>query len=235
MSEFIHLIEISGDGIEIHFPKICSFCNASLPDHIEILSKGYTRNAKGAVIEHGIYFLLFKCPYCENLILRLFDVRKERETGRFRRIGILKKQYKKTKNVTFPESIKAISPRFISVYSQSFHSEQQGLDELSGMGYRKALEILVKDYAICKFPNDSESIAKKSFQDALSRIDTHEIKVLGQVATKIGNDETHYYRKHDWKVSELKNYIESIIFFITSDLDFDQADVRLSQDRGQKQ
>ena len=72
---------------------------------------------------------------------------------------------------------------------------------------------------------------KKSLQDALKRIDTHEIKVLGQVATKIGNDETHYYRKHDWKISDLKNYIEAIVMFIMSDLSFDQANQRLSSDR----
>lgn len=233
MSRINHEITLEKTIIKLSIYSICPFCNASMPDNSEILSEGYTPNSRGTYIEHGIYFVLIKCPFCESIILKLFRIKTDRATMKLSNWGIEKKQIKKSKDVVFPDVIKSISPRFITVYSQSLQSEKKNLNELSGMGYRKSLEILVKDYAIYKFPNDAESIMKNSLQHALSKIDTHEIKVLGQVATKIGNDETHYYRKHDWKVSELKNYIESIIFFISSDLNFDQASLRLSQDRGQ--
>lgn len=235
MSRLIHKVLVKNNEITLDIYNVCSFCGASLPENAEIiLSEGYTSNTKGPSTEHGIYFVLLKCPFCESIILKLFSVQTDRRTKKLYKFAPDKRQVKKVNSISFPDIIKSISPRFIKVFSQSAQSEENNLDELSGMGYRKSLEILVKDYAIYKFPNDSKSIMKNSFQDALSKIDTHEIKVLGQVATKIGNDETHYYRKHDWKVKELKNYIESIIFFITSDLNFDQANVRLSQDRGQK-
>ncbi len=213
MSRLNHKVSLQGTDINFRIYKVCPFCNASLPENIEILSEGYTSNAKGPSIEHGIYFILIKCPFCENIIFKLFSITTDRQTNKLSKFASEKKQYKKSKNIVFPDIIKSISPRFIEVYSQSVQSENKGLNELTGMGYRKSLEMLVKDYAIYKFPKDSEKIMKSSLQDALSKIDTHEIKILGQVATKIGNDETHYYRKHDWKVSELKNYIESIIFF----------------------
>ncbi|MEK0405122.1 hypothetical protein WNX62_16005, partial [Lactiplantibacillus plantarum] len=62
-------------------------------------------------------------------------------------------QTPKIKEADFPQQISDISPRFVSVYTQSFKAERIGLAELAGMGYRKALEMLVKDYAIHKFPN----------------------------------------------------------------------------------
>ena len=36
--------------------------------------------------------------------------------------------------------------KFIDVYNQSLEAEIKGLDEIAGMGFRKSLEILVKDF-----------------------------------------------------------------------------------------
>ena len=45
----------------------------------------------------------------------------------------------------FSERLKELSPKFIEIYQQSQIAEDAGLSELCGMGYRKALEFLVKD------------------------------------------------------------------------------------------
>lgn len=58
-------------------------------------------------------------------------------------------------DVNFSEEIKRISPRFIKVYEQSMIAEENELDEIDGVGLRKALEILVKDYLIDKSPDDA--------------------------------------------------------------------------------
>lgn len=230
MAYINHTVSIENTKILLRINPRCEYCNGIFNENASILSEGFDLHHANVSNKNGIYYILIKCPFCEAINMKLFTIRSDRY-GKFFEYGTHTKQKVKIKEETFPERIKEISPRFVSVYSQAVKSEKYNLDELSGMGYRKALEILIKDYAIYKYPNDKEKIMKKSLQDALKRIDTHEIKVLGQVATKIGNDETHYYRKHDWKISDLKNYIEAIVMFIMSDLSFDQADQRLSSDR----
>ncbi len=41
-----------------------------------------------------------------------------------------------------------VSSKFIKTYLQSLEAENYGLDELAGMRFRKAIEYLVKDWAI---------------------------------------------------------------------------------------
>lgn len=236
MSYIMHTATIKDTAVTMRMVPKCYYCGAVLPKKIDILAEGYTSNSNGSAAEHGTYFILLKCPYCECIKTYLFSVNANRNNrSKLNSYGTAKRQKKRIEETEFPESIMDISERFASIYSQSYQAEKNHLDELSGMGYRKALEFLVKDYAIHKFPDQKETIMRHSLQAAMKTIDTHEISVLGQVATKIGNDETHYYRKHEWKVSELKNYIEAIIFFITSDLSYDQADERLAEDHDRAQ
>ncbi|MCR1943330.1 hypothetical protein [Enterococcus gallinarum] len=235
MRNIKHFVNVLGNEIQLNVPRKCYFCNASLSDNLELLASGYTSDVSGIVAEHGTYFLLIKCPYCECIKTNLYSIRPDRDNRhKLSNHASLKRQNKRSTEISFPEIINKVSPRFVSIYYQAYESEKSELNELSGMGYRKALEFLVKDYAIHKFPDDKQKIIKSSLQKALAKIDTHEIKVLGQVATKIGNDETHYYRKHDWDILELKNNIEAIVFFITSDLTFDLSSQRLLQDRDSK-
>ncbi|MDE3285553.1 hypothetical protein [Lacticaseibacillus paracasei] len=231
MSHQTKIVKVRNQLVHLQLPGRCKICGASLPVKTEVLSEGYTSNMRGAYAEHGTYYLVQKCPFCESVLTNLFSIRPDsRDRTRISEYGRPAVQTPKIKEADFPQQISDISPRFVSVYTQSFKAERIGLTELAGMGYRKALEMLVKDYAIHKFPNLGTKIAKESLQDALTQIDTNEIKVLAQVAIKIGNDETHYYRKHDWDISELKGYIESINVFILSDLNTIQAKVRLDED-----
>ena len=48
----------------------------------------------------------------------------------------------------FDERILKMSPRFVEIYNQSQKAEQSELTEICGMGYRKALECLIKDYLL---------------------------------------------------------------------------------------
>ncbi|MEK7581127.1 MAG: hypothetical protein AAB512_02470 [Patescibacteria group bacterium] len=50
----------------------------------------------------------------------------------------------------FPASITKVSPKFKTIYNQSKKAEEGGLEEICGLGYRKSLEFLVKDYLISK-------------------------------------------------------------------------------------
>jgi hypothetical protein len=62
------------------------------------------------------------------------------------------------KNGNPKEPSKPEESRFIKTYLQSLVAENSGLDELAGMGYRKSIEYLVKDWAIQNNPSDKETI-----------------------------------------------------------------------------
>lgn len=44
--------------------------------------------------------------------------------------------------------ISELSPSFVRIYGQAEAAEAQGLDEISGVGYRRSLEFLIKDYLL---------------------------------------------------------------------------------------
>ena len=61
------------------------------------------------------------------------------------------------KSKSFSTIIKDISPSFDSIYNQAFCAEQLSLDQICGVGYRKALEFLIKDYQISTLESDAEN------------------------------------------------------------------------------
>lgn len=125
----------------------------------------------------------------------------------------------------FPESIKELSPAFVKIYNQSEIAEFSGLSEICGMGYRKALEFLIKDFAIHSEPSDSEAIKSMSLSSCIKKYCTiSKIQVLAERSAWIGNDETHYVRKHeDRDFSDMKNFIQAIVCFIGMNLATEDA------------
>lgn len=109
-----------------------------------------------------------------------------------------------------------ISSNFSKIYNEAYQAEQSGLLEICGMGYRKALEFLIKDYAIGKDPNARENIEKQLLMQCIDKyIDDSRIKSVSKRAVWLGNDETHYIRKWEGKnLEDLKKLIELTIHWI---------------------
>lgn len=116
----------------------------------------------------------------------------------------------------FDDKIAELSPQFDKIYNQALAAESSGLDEIAGLGYRKALEFLIKDYAIHEYPDEAESIKSKPLAQCIKNyISADNIKTLAERSTWIGNDEAHYIRKQeDRDVSDMKNFIQAIVYFI---------------------
>ncbi|MDG5789657.1 hypothetical protein QA612_19555 [Evansella sp. AB-P1] len=118
----------------------------------------------------------------------------------------------------FNSDIEDLSPEFVAIYNQSLHAEQEKLDRICGVGYRKSLEHLLKDYIISEHPEQEETVkAIHSIQKCINEyIDDTDIKEMAERATWLGNDETHYVRKWDGKdIQDLKNLIDITVFFIS--------------------
>lgn len=127
------------------------------------------------------------------------------------------------KSKSFSTIIKEISPSFDSIYNQAFCAEQLSLDQICGVGYRKALEFLIKDYLISTLESDAEkeAIKKKPLGSCIQDdISDSRIKQVAKRATWLGNDETHYVRKWDNKdVSNLKDLIDLTIRWMESEIE----------------
>lgn len=111
------------------------------------------------------------------------------------------------KNLEKPEQT-----RFIKTYLQSLVAENNGLDELAGMGYRKAIEYLVKDWAIQTKPEDKEKIEKSWLGAVINDYYISDLKDILERATWLGNDQAHYNRLfEEFDLEVLKELIELIM------------------------
>lgn len=125
----------------------------------------------------------------------------------------------------FSAYISDLSPQFVEIYHQSENAEAIGLNQISGMGYRKALEFLVKDYAIHK-NSDKKNEIEKAFLSACIKnyIENPKIQTLAEKSVWLGNNETHYVKEHmDRNVSDLKIFIKACANYIEMDLTVEDA------------
>ncbi len=116
----------------------------------------------------------------------------------------------------WPKVIVELNSRFIKIYEQSLIAEFKGLDEIAGMGFRKAIEFLVKDWAIKEKPEDRDKIISFTLNEVVNSYFKDELKAILLRATWLGNDQSHYQKLfEEYDVSDLKELIGLII----SDLD----------------
>lgn len=116
----------------------------------------------------------------------------------------------------FDDKIIGLSPQFNKIYNQALAAESSSLDEIAGLGFRKALEFLVKDFAIHQNPDSEEEIKKMALAKCINKyIDNTQIKTLAERSAWIGNDEAHYIRKQeDRDINDMKKFIQATVYFI---------------------
>lgn len=124
---------------------------------------------------------------------------------------------------SFSKIISEISPSFVRICNQAYTAQQLSLSDICGVGYRKAIEFLIKDYIMSKLSDDAakEKIKKKLLMQCIEQdIDDAKIKAVASRATWLGNDETHYVRKWEEKdVNALCTLIDLTIHWIESEIE----------------
>lgn len=116
----------------------------------------------------------------------------------------------------WPESILKLESKFIETYMQALQAEYLGLDEISGVGFRKAIEYLVKDYLIQKDSSlkgkIEDTLLAKVISENFSDPQESDLKELLQRATWLGNDMTHYLKYHEkFDIGDLKKLIKLVM------------------------
>lgn len=177
----------------------------------------------------NIYSFLFECPSCGKGFLGHYESANEQETYQNYKYNLLKcidifPRVPKCRD--FNDSFKNISSNFCKIYNEALFAEIYGLNEIAGIGYRKALEFLIKDYCIYRHNDSAEKIKKQLLGQVITEfIDSTRISNLSKASSWIGNDETHYIRKFEDKdINDLKRFIDATVAFITYELISDEAE-----------
>lgn len=212
----------SFDGqIDLNFrfntPNKCPRCNYSL-------SPAYTSLT---VTKTDHFTVTYFCTNCAEVFLT--DYVKNFFNDEYLMKAVYPKQFEAQ---LFDDSITTVSPNFIEIFNQSKSAESNGLDQISGVGYRKSLEFLVKDYAIYQCGGDSATIESIKDCALVQCIDNHikhpRISSITKRAAWLGNDETHYVRKYtDEDIETLKSLIKLSVNWITMDLDSLELEERI--------
>lgn len=203
---FVYTSINTGKGREIiGHPDKCPFC------HNAITPEPLFGNFRG-----DLYFdVLFKCPNlkCAAVFIGYYKNAYPVDNN-YRFLGKTSQGYSIGR--TFNDKIVTISPSFVEIYNEAYQAEQQDLLEICGVGYRKALEFLIKDYLILNLPDKREKIEKKLLGACIIEyVDDSRIKSVASRAVWIGNDETHYVRRWEGKdLNDLKKLIDLTVHWI---------------------
>ncbi len=197
----------------------CPICNSSIAPVGK--SKFFNSDSK-------MYFFMFECPACNKGFITHYNYTNERKIKNDISYNMLKlvNSYPKVPELhQFDENIKKLSSNFCEIFNQAYVAEQMNLNEIAGIGYRKALEFLIKDYCIDKNKEQEEKIKKEPLSQVITNyILSDKIRNLAKASIWIGNDETHYVRKYEDKdIKDLKRFISATVAYITYELIADSA------------
>ena len=189
--------------------SVCPICKAKISP-AEISAMTYSKNSAT-----NMACILNFCTGCHSPFISTYRIVAD-GSGYATEIEYLESAPNKFAKQVFDDKIRSLSPQFDKIYNQALAAESSDLDEIAGLGFRKSLEFLIKDYAMHEYPDEAERIkAKPLIQCIRDYIDDGRITTLAERSTWIGNDEAHYVRKQqDRDVSDMKSFIQAIVYFI---------------------
>ncbi|MEE8859203.1 MAG: hypothetical protein SOH50_05785 [Leuconostoc mesenteroides] len=191
----------NGSYINLQIPKFCPQCGAVNNPETIILSK---QNIKTSDKNELVISASHHCNACNK---SHFTIQVESTGGSY----LAKSVYPETQPSLLPEEIYELSPRFVKIYGDSEAAEQRGATELAGTGYRSALEILIKDYALKYSEDGKDTISKLNLANAIGKYFKGEFFSAAEVVRLLGNDYTHWEKKYDFKLEQLKAYLNVFI------------------------
>lgn len=154
--------------------------------------------------------ITYRCTSCDKIFHVSYKKTKDEE------IFIPYSVFPNFQGKEFSKEIQSVSPRFIKLYNQAYKAEYDTNYELAGCGYRNALEVLIKDYAINILGEKKEDVVKYKLYKAIELyLKDVDMSNCADVVRILGNDNTHYERDYeniDFDV--LKQYLNIFIEMI---------------------
>nr|DAN13085.1 MAG TPA: TFIIB Transcription factor zinc-finger [Caudoviricetes sp.] len=221
MQYFKKFYSNKGDEIPVCFntTSSCPRCHSAIEP---VLLWGYVND-----IKKGLFSVFLQCNACNNTFISSYEFTGIIEEGytKYRTSSLTRSEPISIEKKSFSDDINELSPDFVRVYNQAFAAEQNELNDICGMGYRKAVEFLVKDYSNKISPEDKDTIKSKPLSDCINTyFDNKKLKSLALASAWLGNDQTHYEQRiSDAGIKEMKAFIMALVNFIDSDLQADNA------------
>lgn len=193
-------------------PEKCPNCGSGNNPTTKCDSPRSYTNCIVALMEHT-------CPVCHKIHWTIQQVFPNNEKS-----TKLLALYPKGALRSFDKLIVETSPRFVDAYHQAEKAEIDGSYDLSITGYRNALEILIKDYALHVLNDPIETINKLTLNNAISHYFSKDEGLLSSadVVRFIGNDSTHWDRPNDYdpekEIKIVKSYFEIFLNIIHTQL-----------------
>ncbi len=201
--------------------NICPRCGKGLQP-IELSASVYTEKISKCKLATIFNF----CTICNNCFITTYSVTKSPYDKAYRTIGTCSSEPSDTfEKKKFSSYISSLSPKFVETYNQAKQAEEMGLNQIAGLGYRKALEFIVKDYAIKNNPDKRNEIEPMFLSFCIKDyIDNPKIKTLAEKSAWLGNDEAHYTKgRADRDISDMKTFINACASYIEMELTVDDA------------
>ena len=204
-------------------PHTCPHCGKEVGMNLSSIIDGPLENGVEIVL------LVFQCPSCRELTIGRYYSGANVFTPAY---AISGKPYlypqQEFQETVFPKEIYDKFSRFPIIYNQAEKAEHYGCVDIAGAGYRKAAEILVRDFACLIHPNEKENILKTNSAKNVVLNFLKEYSVMARLAEasfELGNDETHYTKVYeDRGLDDLKQFIRATVHEIVAILQLQQLD-----------
>lgn len=212
--------KINPDKTEVvsidHVPHVCPQCHHSIEP--EILQHPYTYTCEDKLSLE----IAFKCPKSECRSMFIGQYKKNWVRG----VSSPDADFylhnttpKRIEDIDMPDEVIEISPLFKKIYIQADAAEKHRLNEISGLGYRTALECLVKDYCLYKHPDKEEEIISSPLGVVIkSYVDDPQVLRCAERTAWLENDEAHCIRDWEDKITELKILIKLTCNWMQGDI-----------------
>lgn len=204
-------IKVSNTEFSIVVPTLCPYCGFSvLPTYRQGVTASY--GGKWLVLS------VFDVQCCNKNFFTTHVTTNTYATNAYHTDFLCSYPNMIAKNL--PDAVTELSPRFVSLYNQSYTAECNGHIELAGSGYRNAIEVLIKDYAIKTQGKTVNEVGKKPLAKSIEEyLPTISLKNCADMIRFLGNDYTHYVSKYEGiEFEQLKRYLEFFVYAIDADM-----------------
>lgn len=203
--------------VDVIHPAICPICACSVSP--AIISAHYFQRDSSMHTKRGV--CLYFCSSCRESFFGSYEIEFNGLSTEAILIEVAPLLFSGS---CYSDEINSLSPAFVRIYNQAEEAEARKLFDLCGLGYRKALEHLIKDYLCHVRPDNTETIKKTKLGDCITMLGDPALRDLAATASWLGNDFAHYERRHTkFDLDDLKRFISSAGFWISHSLTAQKA------------
>lgn len=220
---YITTVSNSSYYYEIEIPKKCPSCEAHMIPEINKISD------EAKVGDYRYIGVLVRCIECNHFYALNYKVGSMNAVKKAYETSYIPNNYTPYIELDLPKEILDYSPIFVEIYKQSQLAEKYNLNQISGMGYRKAIEFLVKDFLINFQSCDKEEIEKLPLLQSIKKLPDQRLINLATAAAFLGNDQSHYKQKfEDRDINGLKKFLIAFVAYFVMEETLRDSDNILS-------